>query len=916
MTPQPPAPAVPGWEILGFLGAGGMGDVWKARRADGTVAAIKVARTARGLTPGEAGSLFRREALACLEIDHPHLVRGLDAGTTADGRAFLALEFVEGTTLDALLSNGGALPETRVVELGIALARALGHAHRLGLLHRDVKPKNVILGPGGTVKLLDLGLAELTEDAGAHRLGSRGYAAPEVLARETPGARADLYSLGATLAAAATGELAGRERSFTDRTLPETAGRFTLSPGLRRVVERLLRADPAARYGSAAQVVLDLEALAAGERPLGAILGESGARVARRWPWIAAGVGVAALGVAWIVAPPRETPPIAPDTGAAPAASPSAEPDAKLAAARVYLGRYPDDFVRGREMLAAAGTEALSDAERRELAALRASLEERRTRRVDEAFATRKARAQESLDAGDVTAAVAVLTQWPEEFRDEPKAKEAVALGASWMDRARADAAALAAEIERAAKDAGGAAPDAALLRASVALARPPFEGDQRDRIERARAAILKAAEEQGLRDAGALMQRTAELAWTKALDEHFADPSPARFRRALEFAADEHAPADLRKAAKEVVAARDRADVALADTLAKLKGKPWCGPRGDAMFAGTVGEPPTAEDVFLSKHWAATRGRLHAVAAAARGREEADAWLFARGRWTELAPDKESALARILSGTDGIPREQVWKFDGEEISARVDLTLRDPTSSPAPGQSGNPATAAWFQALTGRREPPTATETSAAAAAKSKGRDAFLADDLATAWTSLTEAESLSPRDAEIAALRGRVLLTGARTFPTEPALFLAFSEGRRAWDLDPKMPAGPVLAAEAGIELLAVANTWLAKEARRAVAAACEAADAMGREDARMLTCAGEWNLDIGRAPRALSLLRRAVAKAPRASATLIALARAEHASGNDDKARAALATATEVLGGSLPQQAAELAKLLEKR
>jgi hypothetical protein len=915
MTEPPPAPSVPGWEILGYVGAGGMGDVWKARRADGTIAAVKVARTARGITAEQAGTLFRREALACLEIDHPHLVRGLDAGTTADGRPFLALEFVEGTTLDALLKDGGALPEARVVELGIALARALGHAHRLGLLHRDVKPKNVILGPGGTVKLLDLGLAELTEDAGSHRLGSRGYAAPEVIARETPGPRADLYSLGATLAAAATGELAGRERSFADRTLPETAGRFTLSPGLRRVLERLLRADPAARYSSAAQVVLDLEALAAGERPLGAILGETGARAARRWPWIAAGVGVAALGVAWIVATPRETPPVAPETGTAPAESQSKDPNSKLGAARVYLERYPDDFARGREMLATADTEALTEDERRELAALRASLEERRTRRVDEAVATRKARAKELLDAGDVAAAVSVITQWPEEFRDEPKAKETAALGASWMESARADAAALADEMERVAKDAGGAAPDAALLRAAVALARPPFEGDQRDRIERARAAILKAAEEQGFRDASALTQRTAELAWTKALDEHFADPSPARFRRALEFASDKNAPPELRDTAKAVAAALDRADGAVADTLAVLKGRPWCGPRGDAMFAGIVAEPPSAEDVYLSRLWITIEGRFEALAAAAGGGDEARAWLFARRPWSSPTFPEGTALARLIP-----PRSEVFVAHGYELGGenqdRVDLTLRVPTKPPTPGQSHDPATAAWFQALTGRRQEPTAAEVSQAAAAKSRGRDAFLADDLATAWASLTEAESLSPRDAEIAALRGRVLLTGARTLPTTPALFLAFSEGRRAWDLDPKLPAGPVLAAEAGIELLAVLETALAKDARRAVAAACEAAESMGREDARMLACAGEWNLDAGRVARALTQLRRAVSKAPRAAATLIALARAEHASGNDEKARAALATATDVLGGNLPPDAAALARALEKR
>ena len=916
MTVPSPAPSVPGWEILGFVGSGGMGDVWKARRADGRVAAIKVARTAKRLTDEEAGSLFRREALACLEIDHPHLVRGLDAGTTSDGRAFLALEFVEGATLDELVRKGGALPEARLVELGIALARALGHAHRLGLLHRDVKPKNVVLGPNGVVKLLDLGLAELTEDAGSHRMGSPGYAAPEVVAGEIPNERADLYSLGATLAAAATGEIPTREKGFAGRALPETAGRFALSPGVRRVIERLLRADPAARYGTAAQVVLDLEALAAGERPLGAILGASGARAARKWPWVAACVASALAGVVWLATREDDAPPDAPPS-VAPSPSPRAA-DAKLEAAKVYVVRYPADFARGRELLADADTPSLTGAEREELKTLRDALEARYLRLADEALSDRMTRAQSALVGGDVVAALATLRDWPRDLRDSPQQKRAEQTAEQWRAAAVEGATKLADGIESDAASNDHVREAAALSRAEAALARPSFEGDQRARFETARAALLKSAEERGLRDAAADSVRNAERVLDRRMHDHFKDPSSARLRAVIAAALEPSLPADLRDAAADVLAALERGEKRVADALTRLQDRRWCGPRGDAMFAGTVKEPPSPEEVYLSRMWHATGGRLEALAVTAGGRDEARAWLFARGGWDESAVTEGGALARLFAVAPPMPAGGFGPFL-DEGAWRADFTLREPKEPVGRFSSDDPVLNEWALAIAGgarAADTRTKAQIAAADAAKTRGRDAFLADDLASAWKHLTEAESLAPRDAEISALRGRVLLTGARTLPTAPALFLAFSEGRRAWDLDPKMPAGPVLAAEAGVDLLAVATAEFAARARPAVAAACEAAETMGREDARMLTCAGEWNLDGGRVQKALLQLRRAAAKAPRAAPTLIALARAEHAAGNAAKARAALATAADVLGGALPPQAAELAKTLEKR
>jgi Flp pilus assembly protein TadD len=125
--------------------------------------------------------------------------------------------------------------------------------------------------------------------------------------------------------------------------------------------------------------------------------------------------------------------------------------------------------------------------------------------------------------------------------------------------------------------------------------------------------------------------------------------------------------------------------------------------------------------------------------------------------------------------------------------------------------------------------------------------------------------------------------------------------------------LPAGPGLAAEAGIAFLDVADGAAAARMRPVVAAACDAADALGRADARMLLFAGESRLAAGRAADAAGILRRAAAEAPTSGPAALSLARAEHACGRDDKAREALRRARDLLGGTLPASAADLAHSL---
>ncbi len=190
--------------IEGKLGAGGMGSVYRARTAAGEVVALKV--LAKPLDPS-ASQRFAREARALSEIEHPNVVRFLDAGE-ADGLAWIATELVPGRSLDAIVNDEGPLPEARLLDVAEAVGEALAALHAKKIVHRDVKPQNVVLG-GGRVVLVDLGLAKFlatqtaVTEAGA-LLGTPHYMAPEQLLGKSVDGRTDLYSLGALLHHAAT----------------------------------------------------------------------------------------------------------------------------------------------------------------------------------------------------------------------------------------------------------------------------------------------------------------------------------------------------------------------------------------------------------------------------------------------------------------------------------------------------------------------------------------------------------------------------------------------------------------------------------------------------------------------------------------------------------------------------------------
>jgi len=241
------------------LGSGGMGVVWEAydELLHRTVA-VKELRYPPGITDEERDKLARRtlrEARAVAAVEDPHAVRVFDIAEQ-DGRPWIVMELVRGQTLTDALRERGALPTAEVVRVGLALLDALDAAHSAGVLHRDVKPSNVILGADGRIALTDFGIATVDSDPSdvtttGQIVGSPAYMAPERARGETPTPAADLWSLGATLWTAAEGCAPYAENNafatMTKVVTEEPPRCRRCDDALGSVIADLMDRDPAAR---------------------------------------------------------------------------------------------------------------------------------------------------------------------------------------------------------------------------------------------------------------------------------------------------------------------------------------------------------------------------------------------------------------------------------------------------------------------------------------------------------------------------------------------------------------------------------------------------------------------------------------------------------------------------------------------
>lgn len=298
------------FRLVREIGRGGMGIVYEAwqRSLDRRVA-VKVLAPSLVTSPA-AIARFRREATAVARLRHPNIVAVYDCGSDG-GEHYLAMQFVDGAPLHDV-ATGFRSPE-RAVALAAQLADALAHAHAAGLVHRDVKPGNVLVLADGTALLTDFGVAHdaalpsLTREGGF--VGTLDYAAPEQVRGEAVDARADVWAVGVILHELLSGALpfaAASEEATLHRILtaepPSVRGRPGVSDDLAAVVDRALAKQPQRRYPTAAALLADLRALQRGD-PVTARLPTAVERL-RRWtrrePWralaaVALGIGVPSL---------------------------------------------------------------------------------------------------------------------------------------------------------------------------------------------------------------------------------------------------------------------------------------------------------------------------------------------------------------------------------------------------------------------------------------------------------------------------------------------------------------------------------------------------------------------------------------------------------------------------------------------
>ncbi len=277
-----PAQQIPGFQILGKLGQGAMAVVFKAKQLslDRTVA-IKVLPKRLSENP-EFVDRFYKEGRAAARLNHANIVQAFDVGESG-GYHYFVMEYIDGQTVYELLSDGSPLSEAEGLRIVLQTAKALEHAHAQGLIHRDVKPKNMMLTKAGEMKLADMGLAreisdlEAAKDEAGRAFGTPYYISPEQIRGEIHiDARADIYGLGATFYHMVTGKVpfdgsnpsAVMHKHLKDTLIPPDHINTSLTSGIGEIIEVMMAKKPDDRYPSMVEVISDLEAVANGEPPL------------------------------------------------------------------------------------------------------------------------------------------------------------------------------------------------------------------------------------------------------------------------------------------------------------------------------------------------------------------------------------------------------------------------------------------------------------------------------------------------------------------------------------------------------------------------------------------------------------------------------------------------------------------------
>jgi len=273
---------IPGYKIRGKLGAGAMAIVYKAEQLSlNRTVAIKILPKRFSENP-EYVQRFYKEGQAAGKLNHNNIVQAFDVGE-AGGYHYFVMEYVEGKTLHDDLAAGKVFGEDEALNIIIQVAHALAHAHNCGLIHRDVKPKNIMINTAGVVKLADMGLARETADIETARTeagqayGTPYYIAPvQIRGKIDIDGRADIYGLGATFYHLVTGRVPFMadepaevmRKHLRDQLIPPDHINTSLSAGVSEVVEIMMAKRREDRYNNVEELLTDLEAIAEGRPPL------------------------------------------------------------------------------------------------------------------------------------------------------------------------------------------------------------------------------------------------------------------------------------------------------------------------------------------------------------------------------------------------------------------------------------------------------------------------------------------------------------------------------------------------------------------------------------------------------------------------------------------------------------------------
>jgi len=266
---------IPGYRILAKLGAGSMAAVFKARQLSlNRNVAIKI--LPKKLSEDkEYVERFYSEGRAAAKLNHPNIVGALDVGEHK-GYHYFIMEYVEGRTVDEILKEKGRYSDTEALDIIIQVARALEHAHNQGMIHRDVKPKNIMITTNGTAKLMDLGLARAADDVDAIKsetgrlFGTPYYISPEqVIGNKDVDFRCDIYSLGATLYHMVTGQVPFDAedskqvmiKHVKERPVSPDRINMDISFGLCKTILMMMAKKKEDRYGSTAEMIEELESI-------------------------------------------------------------------------------------------------------------------------------------------------------------------------------------------------------------------------------------------------------------------------------------------------------------------------------------------------------------------------------------------------------------------------------------------------------------------------------------------------------------------------------------------------------------------------------------------------------------------------------------------------------------------------------